>query len=313
MTRSKNIIGDFGGCCDAFDWEGVLESYLCYLQGCGRANSTIDMYRDHVSRFYRMKKPLWDNEKLSFMEWNGEPQINTNHRLDCCRRFWDWGISEGWRKTNPAANVKKRLLNKAVKANVSLDEIGKILTVFKDEYREKPFRWERLRNYAYFLFSIGTGIRPGEGLHIRRCDINLSERSAVIQANYVKTRQSRVIYMPSSVVLDRLLKKMVKLQEKAGLPSQTPLFSDSSGKAITTRSWYHIVNKRARPKGIRIRPYDLRHSFITHSLINGANPYDLRDQVGHSNMDMMKRYFHSNAEARRKTANLAPLASLGTI
>jgi integrase len=116
-----------------------------------------------------------------------------------------------------------------------------------------------------------------------------------------------VIYIPQNGVLVKLLKKMIKNQIKSGLPDETPLFSDSSGNHLTTRSWYHIVAKRAKKAGIRIKSYDLRHAFITHSLMDGANPYDLRDQVGHSNMEMMKRYYHSNPEARRNTANLAPL------
>lgn len=297
---------------EILEWEHVLEKYLAFLRGCGRSHNTVRFYEDQVSRFYRSQRPRWDDERDAFLLWNGEPQIHTNHRLDACRRFWDWGKHEGYRQTNPASTVKKRIVNKKSLVNVSLGDIENIVRAFQSEYRSKPAQWERIRNYAYLLFSIGTGIRPGEGLHIRRSDFNLKESYALVRGESVKTRQSRVVYIPQHTDLLRLLQKMIKTQVQSGLPPEAPLFSDSSGKRIHTRSWFHIVDRRAKSLGIRIKPYDFRHAFITHSLMNGANPYDIRDQVGHSNMEMMKRYYHSNPEARINTANLAPLQKMST-
>jgi integrase len=160
------------------------------------------------------------------------------------------------------------------------------------------------------LFAIGTGVRPGEGLKLRREDFNLGERFAIIRAEYAKTRQSRIVYMPQNATLAKMLQKMIKIQEKSGISAGSPLFSDSGGRGLNVRSWFHIVHKRANQIGVHIKPYDFRHAFITHSLSDGANPYDLRDQVGHSNMEMMKRYYHSNADVRRNTADLSPLRKI---
>jgi integrase len=291
-------------------WETVLDEYLNFLRGCGRSKNTVTIYSDNVSRFYREKNPVWDAEKEHFFAWNGEPQIHTNHRLDSCKRFWEWAVRTGYRKTNPAEGALRRLTNRNPVANVNLSDIERLVEVFRKEYRERPKQWERLRNYAYVIFSIGTGVRPGEGLTLRRHDFNLPERLAIVRGEYVKTRQSRVIYIPQNEILARLLKKMIKVQAKSGVPSDAPLFSDSAGKRISSRSWFHIVQKRAKQIDVRVKPYDFRHAFITHSLADGANPYDLRDQVGHSNMEMMKRYYHSSAEARRRTADLAPLRKI---
>ncbi|MDR0616996.1 MAG: site-specific integrase [Synergistaceae bacterium] len=291
-------------------WETVLEDYLAYLRGCGRSGNTIAIYRDQISRFYRRKCPRWDDERLHFLDWNGEPQIHTNHRLDSCGRFWKWAIREGHRKTDPSENIQKRLINKHSVANVNIADIEKLLAVFRNEHKAKPNQWEKTRNYACVLFAIGTGVRPGEGLRLRRSDFNLGEFYAIISGEHVKTRQSRVVYIPQNKTLINLLKRMIKAHVKAELPKEAALFCDSAGRTLCTRSWFHIISKRAREAGIKIKPYDLRHAFITHSLMKGANPYDLRDQVGHSNMEMMKRYYHSSAEARRNTANLAPLAEI---
>lgn len=310
MSRSRKLLTAESADENGIHWETVLVEYLDFLRGCGRSNNTVSIYRDHISRFYREKKPVWDTEKEHFFEWNGEPQIHTNHRLDSCKRFWEWAIRSGHRKTNPAEGTLRRLINRTPVANVNLSDIEKLVEVFRAEYLERPKQWECLRNYAYVMFSIGTGVRPGEGLWLRRHDFNLSERLVIVRGEYVKTRQSRAIYIPQNATLLRLLQKMIKVQSKTGIPSDAPLFSDSAGKQISSRSWFHIVQKRAKQTDVRVKPYDFRHAFITHSLADGANPYDLRDQVGHSNMEMMKRYYHSSAEARRHTADLAPLRKI---
>jgi site-specific recombinase XerD len=310
VSRSKNLMAVTLENDGRSEWEEVLEDYLAYLRGCGRSENTISMYRDQITRFYRSKSPCWDDEKSEFLGWNGEPQIHTNHRLDSCGRFWKWAIREGSRNTNPAESVQKRLVNKHSIANVNMPDIEKLLNVFREEQRAQPNQWEKIRNYTYALFSIGTGVRPGEGLSLLRCDLNLMEFYGIIKGEYVKTRQSRVIYIPQNATLIKLLKKMINIQTKAGFHQATPIFCDSGGKKLCTRSWFHIVSKRAKDAGVKIRPYDLRHAFITHSLRNGANPYDLKDQVGHSNMEMMKRYYHSSPDARRDTANMAPLSKI---
>jgi site-specific recombinase XerD len=310
MSRNKKILTLDASAEESVDWQSALDEYLDFLSGCGRSKNTIEIYRDQVSRFYREKKPAWDEEAERFLEWNGEPQIHTNHRLDACRRFWDWAVRYGHRKSNPADGALRRIVNKNTLANVNLADIDKLAKEFRDEHKKRPNQWEKLRNYAYILFAIGTGIRPGEGLKLRRDDFNVQERLVIVRGEYVKTRQSRVVYIPQNATLIRLLRNMIKTQQKAGMPGSAPLFSDSAGRELNVRSWFHIVHKRAKALGIRIKPYDLRHAFITHSLSDGANPYDLRDQVGHSNMEMLKRYYHSCADARRNTANLSPLRKL---
>lgn len=291
-------------------WKSILDEYLKFLSGCGRSPNTIKIYKDHITRFYREKDPQWDDEGESFFAWNGEPQIHSNHRLDSCKRFWAWAVLAGHRQSNPAEIVLRRITNKNPVANVNMSDIGKLVGVFRDEYNERSGQWESLRNYTYLLFALGTGVRPGEGLQLRRSDFSLEGRYALVRAEYSKTRQSRVVYYPQSETLSKMLERMIEIQIRKGIPPTAPLFSDSKGRPLNSRSWFHIVNRRARRARINIKPYDFRHAFITHSLSDGANPYDLRDQVGHSNMEMMKRYYHSSAEIRRDTANLSPLRKI---
>ena len=98
MSRCKKILTAVLAEDEILNWEYVLDEYLDFLSGCGRSESTVKIYRDQISRFYRTKNPVCDSEKESFFEWNGEPQIHTNHRLDSCKRFWEWSAKAGYRK-----------------------------------------------------------------------------------------------------------------------------------------------------------------------------------------------------------------------
>jgi hypothetical protein len=118
MSRNRKLLS--ADIQDEPDWESVLNEYLNFLSGCGRSRNTILIYKDQVSRFYREKEPKWDLEKESFFEWNGEPQIHSNHRLDACKRFWAWAVGAGRRKTNPAEGVLRRMTNKNPVANGEL-------------------------------------------------------------------------------------------------------------------------------------------------------------------------------------------------
>lgn len=303
MMRSEGIGEDT-------TWDEALGAYLNFMRGAGRAAATIALYRDMVSRFYRERRPVWDDEGDAFLDWNGEAQVHTNHRLDSCVRFWRWAVSAGLRKTNPAEGVPRRSVDRCSQPNVSLADIERVARVFRDERRARPHSWERTRDLAYFLFSLGTGVRPGEGLAIRRDDICLRDMCAIVRGTTSKTRQSRAIFIPDDGELVSLMRRMMRIQEASGFPGSVPLFSDCAGAPITSETWYQTLRKRAVIAGVKLKPYDLRHAFITHSLAAGANPYDIRDQVGHRNMEMMQRYYHSTPEARRRTAAFAPLMQL---
>lgn len=307
MARSKDLMK---GTCGTVRWEDALGDWLASLCACGRAKSTIKLYQDNIVRFYRTKSPTWDDEREEFISWNSEPQIHTNHRLDSCGRFWRWGIQEGIRTTDPTKGVARRPENTDVIVNVRLDDIERVIQRLRERHKQRVDGWERRRDLVFAMFSVATGVRPSEGLSIARCDVRVDEQWALIRAENAKTRRGRVIFIPNDDRLMKELRRLIRIHETSEIPASAPLFCNSSGGRLSSRAWCHIIESASKECGVHVRPYDLRHAFITHSLSNGANPYDIRDQVGHANMEMMKRYSHSTSEARRATADLSPLSQL---
>jgi hypothetical protein len=57
MSRCRKILTAVLPEDENVSWEAVLNEYLDFLRGCGRSENTVEIYRDQISRFYRMKNP----------------------------------------------------------------------------------------------------------------------------------------------------------------------------------------------------------------------------------------------------------------
>jgi len=153
-----------------------------------------------------------------------------------------------------------------------------------------------LRDKAILETFFSTGLRLSElcGL-LRYIDLKRGEISV-----RGKGDKLRVVFLSDSA------KAAIEKYLKARTDAEEALFVslDKSGKAIgriTPRAVERLIEQRAKQAGIakRIHPHQLRHSFATDLLMNGADLRSVQELLGHSNISTTQIYTHiTNKELR---------------
>ncbi len=69
-----------------------------------------------------------------------------------------------------------------------------------------------------------------------------------------------------------------------------PLFCACDGTQMLPNGWRLRLDVYKKELSIDISPYDLRHAFALMYLRQGGDPFTLQRLMGHSSMEMTKRY-----------------------
>ena len=153
-----------------------------------------------------------------------------------------------------------------------------------------------VRNRAMILLLLRTGMRIGELLNTTVNDLNLKERKIVIlQAE--KTQVGRVVYF-SDDAREALL---AWLAER--LPHTQKLFyaqgRDSlSYTAVRTQFHKYLAQAGLSQKGYSL--HSLRHTFATELLNAGMRLECLQQLLGHTNLEVTRRYARLTDKTREE-------------
>ena len=165
---------------------------------------------------------------------------------------------------------------------------GRIRYVTADEW-QRLISASTLEARDIFIFAANTGMRTSEIFNLKWVDIDWEQRQIIVS----KTKNNMPRIVPMNQVVHKLL---VKRHQKV---TSSYVFPGKDGKPRTTvRTAFKAACKRA---GItNLRPHDLRHSFGTWLVNQGADIKTIQELMGHRNLKSTERYLHPNDERKRK-------------
>lgn len=121
---------------------------------------------------------------------------------------------------------------------------------------------------------------------LRLCEIsNLMKKNIIFDKNFLwlqetKGDKERIVPIPESI--RTLLYEYVKNFELEQL-----IFGE-----ICKRTFQKVVSNQFSKIGIHATPHMLRHSFATHQIMNGQNPFKVQSWLGHSSIKTTQTYVH---------------------
>lgn len=181
------------------------------------------------------------------------------------------------------------------------------------QYPRDPFRPHLLR--TYFRMTYTCGLRPNEGRHLKRNEVDLN--SGEVRIIETKWRKSRTIVMSEDMLF--LARSYAGIRD-AAFPGSAYFFPAPDGGPYSAQKmqgkfkWFFARTKPGIPKDLlpAVRVYDLRHRFATAVLnrwldekkeLSSRLPY-LQTYMGHKDWEATAYYIHLLPEKLVKSAGI---------
>lgn len=285
----------------------AMDEFMEFKVAQKSANLTLKDYRQ-TFKFFKaaasdsMDEDILRKETLAFFKAIPDTSPSRyNKPYSNMNAFYNWCLDQEYLTVNP---LKKLKLKKK-------KDDGKILPVTIDELRGfmnviNTHEYAGLRDYAAILLQIDTGIRPGEMLKLTEANYDAAKSSVMVPKSAAKTDENRQLFLSPQTV--RYINKLLK----AKLDSWGPwIFCSYEGTQLYEVNYARRFQLYSAESGIKITPYQLRHSFATLYLKNGGDIFTLQRTMGHSDLRMTKRYVEIDDDFMREQHELAsPAASL---
>jgi len=163
------------------------------------------------------------------------------------------------------------------------------------------------RNRAIVLFMLDTGVRASELCDARVGDCDLTNCRVRVMG---KGRKERFIDFDSKTA--KTLWRY--LSTRPGYTKDDWLFVTDEGRKMTRTHLMHLIRAIGDRAGVpNAHPHRYRHSYAVMSIVNGMDAYTLQASLGHSSMEMTKRYLQlAQADTAKIQRRSSPVANLGT-
>lgn len=290
-----------------FSLRDAADEFLSYKQAQKVRERTLKEYKTYINGFIQESSNSLDMDLLKadvisyFSDIPNTSPARFNHPYQYLHALFSWCAKQDYIPYNPfdKLELKKRRDDGHV-LPATISDIQQFLKhMDKSNYCD-------LRDYTITLLMLDTGIRTSELMALRENDYSIDQMSITIRPEVSKTSRGRIVFL--SPMTNTALKKFLKVKPKEW---DDWLFPTRDGLQLQSNVLGRNFRKYCKRAGVQFTPYQLRHSFATFYLQNGGDLFTLQRQMGHSDLQMTKRYTEiSDSQISKSHSAYSPIGLL---
>jgi site-specific recombinase XerD len=261
----------------------VLRFYQRYLEEQGHSTElgalTLDVVREFV--LYLQTRRKWDGHPYIPSPGGNLAAISVNNYIRGLRAFFSWLHREGYTEEHILARLKPPKIPQKLVEVLTDADVGSILACLD------PNMSSGCRDFTMVITLLDTGLRLSELVGLKMADAHVDEGYLKVMGKGAKERM-----VPIGSTCQKALQRYIfHFKPEPFYSDQDYVFLTLEGKPMSLNSVKLIFARLAQRSGVsRLHAHLCRHTFATNYLVNGGDVFSLQQILGHTSLEMVRRY-----------------------
>lgn len=263
--------------------EGLLRKFLATKRIEGKAESTVEYYRQQLTMFLnnigKLLPEISTFDLRFYLSAYKEKRKVSNRTLDnirkCLSTFFSWLSDEEFIRRNPCRGLKNIKYRKITRKSFSAEEMEKLKSAC-----------ENYRDLALVGFLYATGCRVSEVVSVNIEDINFDRKELTVVG---KGDKERIVYITDVSAM------YLRLYLTGREDKNQALFIGKGGKRLTKNGIETALKRIGARAGVEnVHPHRFRRTLATNLIDHGATLQDVQTILGHEDIRTTQVYVCTN-------------------
>ena len=238
-------------------------------------------------------------EHLQRLQQEGKSPRSIARALSSIRMLFKELVAKEVIESSPASLLSQPRLGRSLPKVLTHEEVDQLLEAPSPE---SPLG---LRDRAMLAVLYASGLRVSELVQLSRQDLDLRRGFLIARG---KGNKQRIVPMGNHAIhqIEQYLthgRPELTAGKVRNTRPDSPIFLSRLGSAMTRQGFWKRLRTHAQSIGIErsISPHQLRHSFASHLLANGADLRSIQVMLGHADISTTQIYTHVDRKGLQST------------
>jgi len=284
------------------EWYSRVISYFASFlrqQGYSALLGDINVLvvRDFI--LYLQTKTRWSEHPYVPSPSGNLAAISVQTYVRGLRAFFSWLNREGYTQENILADLRPPKAPQQLVKVLTEEEVRRVLACIDSSTATG------CRDAAIVITPLDTGLRLSELTNLRLDDAHIDQGYLKVMGKGAKER-----IVPIGSFAQKVLQRYVfHFRPEPIRGDENNLFLTVEGRPMSENAVRLVLARVAQKSGVkRLHAHLYRHTFATNYLINGGDVFSLQQILGHTSLEMVRRYVTlASAQVRVQHRKFSPM------